>query len=268
MTTAFIGLGSNLGDRMRNLTDAVQAIASIPDTHVERLSHAYESVPAYVEGQGLFLNAVAQVSTLLPADVLLEHLLAAESSLGRVRGADKGPRVIDLDLLLYDDEEWDSPGLVLPHPGIAERDFVVTPLLEIAPRTVLPDGTMLKRSQARVGDVLHDAGPIPDRAACDDPGVEPGEWVEVAASETTADRIAAFDASLQLKSGALEQACIPFAWHPHEPGADMDPFGLPQVFRILVPAAYAVKAAELLGAIEDAPLLMPGDEVPGADSPE
>ena len=266
MTTVFIGMGSNMGDRMDNLSQALVAIAALPSTHVENVSNAYESVPAYVEGQGLFYNAVVEVSTGLEADTLLDHLLEVERALGRVRDVDKGPRVIDLDLLLFGDEEWSSPRLTLPHPGIAERDFVVTPLLEIAPRTVLPDGTHLKRSEARVGDVLRDVGPIPDIAACGESGLEPGEWVEVAASETTADRIAGFDASLQLKSGALEQECIPYTWDPHEPGTDMDPFGMPMIFKLLVPVIFEERARALLASIEAAPLLMPGDEVPGPAS--
>lgn len=271
MTTAYIGLGSNLGDRMASLAQALQGISEIPSTHVESVSHAYESVPAYVEGQPCFLNAAVEISTAMTADALLEHLLALETAMGRVRDRDKGPRVIDLDLLLFGDEEWDSEFLTLPHPGIAERDFVLTPLLEIAPRTVLPDGTHLRRSDARVGDVLTDVGEIPDRVPGDDVGIEPVEWVEVAVSETTADRVAAFDASLQLKAAALEQEGIPHAWEPHEPGADMDPFGLPVVFRLLVPAEEAEDAMSLLDAIEDAPIVMPdaaelaGEDVAGED---
>jgi 2-amino-4-hydroxy-6-hydroxymethyldihydropteridine diphosphokinase len=260
MTTAYIGLGSNLGDRMASLAEALQGISEIPSTHVENVSRAYESVPAYVEDQPCFLNAVVEVSTGLAADALLQHLFALETAMGRVRDRDKGPRVIDLDLLLFGDEEWNSPELTLPHPGVAERDFVLTPLLEIAPRTVLPDGTHLRLSDASVGEVLDDLGEIPDRAPGDDVGVEPTEWIEVAASETTSDRVAGFDASLQLKAAALEQEGVPHVWDPHEPGADMDPFGLPMVFRLLVPADEAERAREFLGALEEAPIVMPDAE--------
>ncbi len=263
MTTAYIGMGSNLGDRMVNLTRALAALAGIPSTHVENVSNAYESAPAYVHDQPRFLNAVVAVSTALAADALLEHLLELEMTMGRMSRHDKGPRIIDLDLLLFGDEEWDSPDLVIPHPGITERDFVLTPLLEIAPRMVLPDGTHLKRSAARVGDVIADAGPIPDHGPGERVPIEPTSWVEVAASETTADRVLGFDAALQLASSVFQQEDIPFSWAPHEPGVDMDPFGLPIVFRLLVPVDYEERARELIDEIKAAPLIMlDGSEFP------
>ncbi len=253
MATAYIGFGSNLGDRMGNLASAVEAVAHLPETHVEQVSNAYESVPAYVEDQPLFLNAAAQVTTSLMADALMAHLLDIESAMGRVRERDQGPRVIDLDLLLYDDEEWNTTELTLPHPGLTERDFVVTPLLEIAPRVTLPNGHHLRRSEATQGDVLRDAGPIPDVGAIHDVPIEPVEWVEVATSQTTADRIVGFDASLQLKREVLVDEGIPVAWEPHEPGMDMDPFGMPVTYRLLVPADRVGRARELMAAVDAAP---------------
>lgn len=259
MGTAYIGFGSNLGERMANLAQAVDAVAHLPQTHVEAVSNAYESVPAYVEDQPLFLNAAAEVTTALQADALLAFLLDIETSMGRVRERDQGPRVIDLDLLLYDDEEWNSESLTLPHPGLAKRDFVVTPLLEIAPRLKLPDGTALKRSEATEGDVLRDMGPIPDVDVAHDVPVEPTEWVVVAQSAAPADTIVGFDASLQLKYEVLTDESIPVAWDPYEPGTDMDPFGLPVVYKLLVPADDAERARELMIAVDEAPAIMPGD---------
>ena len=117
MVTAYIGMGSNLGDRMANLAFALDRLADFPETHVEQVSNAYESLPAYVEHQPRFLNAVVEVTTGLEADVLLERLLELEIVMGRVREEDQGPRVIDLDLLLFGEEEWHSEALTLPHPG-------------------------------------------------------------------------------------------------------------------------------------------------------
>lgn len=246
MITAYIGLGSNMGDRLANLARAVAAISDMPDTHIEKVSHAFESEPAYEREQPHFFNAVVEVTTSLAADILLERLLELEDSMGRVRAESNGPRLIDLDLLLYGDEEWDSPALKLPHPGIAERDFVVTPLLSVAPRVRMPDGSHLKPSAATKGMIRQDVGPIPDLGAAKNSPIDADEWVAVAASEMTADRIANFDASLQLKSEVLEQEGIPFAWTPYEPGTEIETFGFEQIFRLLVPAEDAERARRLL----------------------
>lgn len=259
MTTAYVALGSNLGDRMQNLTDALRRLAHIPDTHVEKVSNAYESVPAYVQDQPRFLNAVAEVETRLEADALLGFLMDIESEMGRVREVDQGPRVIDLDLLLFGSEEWDSETLTLPHPGIAERDFVVTPLLEIAPRVTLPDGTHLHRAEAIEGTVVNDLGPIPDIDGEHGVPIEQTDWVVVAESESHADVIVGFDAEIQLKHEVLVTEGIPVAWDPHEPGSEIDPFGLTVNFRLLVPARDAERARELLAAVEAAPAQFPED---------
>lgn len=253
MTTAYIGLGSNLGDRMDNIARAVDALAHLPETRVEKVSRAYESVPAFVANQPDFVNAVAEVDTTLPADALLERMLEIEREMGRVRGIDKGPRPIDLDLLLYGDEEWASDRLTLPHPGIRDRDFVLTPLLEIAPRTKLPDGTRLHRSDAVHGDVLRDLGPLPDVGVEHNHPITATDWVVVAES-ISVDAIAGFDAMLQVKAEALEQDSIPYAYDPYAPGADMDVFGMSQPFKLRVPAEYADRARQLLDAIEAAPV--------------
>lgn len=252
MTTAYVGLGSNMGDRMMNLARAVEAIAHLPETHVEQVSDAYESAPAYLEDQPSFLNAALQITTSLEADALLGHLLDVEAALGREKTVDNGPRVIDLDLLLFGDEEWNSDELTLPHPGLLERDFVLTPLIEIAPDLRLPDGSALVREGVLVGEVAADLGPIPDLGAAHDAPIEPVNWVVVASSETTADRIVGFDASLQLKHEVLTQEGVPVAWEPREPGADIDPFGMETVYRLLVPEHERDRATSVLEAIEQA----------------
>ncbi len=252
MVTAFVALGSNQGDRLTNLSVAVDALAHLPETHVSAVSHAYESAPAYELDQPNFLNAVAQVETGLEADSLLAFLLDIEDRMGRVRTVEKGPRVIDLDLLLFGDEERTSDTLTLPHAGITERDFVVTPLLEIAPRKKLPDGTMLRRSDATQGIVLRDHGPVPDAGETHNMPVEDVEWVVVASSDLSHDAVSGFDASLQLYRQVLESEQIPYAFEPFEPGVDMDPFGLPLTFKLLVPEAHAQKAAQLIADVEAA----------------
>jgi len=256
-TTAYIALGSNLGDRLGNVSAAVDAIAHLPETHVENVSHAYESAAGYNEDQPTFVNAVIEVSTGLAADTLLEYLLELETKMGRIREDDKGPRVIDLDLLLFGDEEWNTPEMTVPHAGLAERDFVVTPLLEIAPRTVLPDGTPLRRSTATVGPVLRDLGSVPDAGVEHNVPVEQVEWIVVAESESAADTAASFDAGLKLKQEVLDTEGIPFAYAPYEPGADLDPFGMQVTFQLLVPEEYAETARALLALVDAAPAVYP-----------
>lgn len=136
MATVYLGLGTNLGDRARNLRQALAALA--PQITVTRLSTCYESEPAYVLDQPRFYNIAAQAETALtPLDVL-RHLKRLEAELGRVASRRFGPRLIDLDLLLYDAVVLDTPELTLPHPRLAERAFVLVPLAEIAPAVVPP----------------------------------------------------------------------------------------------------------------------------------
>ena len=133
MTTAYVGLGSNLGDRARLIEDAALLIGAA------RISTVIETEPWGYESQPKFLNAVAEVETPLTARQLLDHLLDVERRLGRERvGAQWGPRTIDLDLLLYGDETIDEPGLLVPHPRLTERDFVLRPLAELVPSLKIP----------------------------------------------------------------------------------------------------------------------------------
>lgn len=134
MATAFVALGSNLGDREAYLRSALNRIQQIPETTVVQVSSWIESAPVGGPPQGLFLNAVAELKTTLTAEVLLQHLKEIEENLGRLREHPRwGPRVIDLDLLSYDELLLDSPELTLPHPRMHERRFVLEPLAQIAP---------------------------------------------------------------------------------------------------------------------------------------
>lgn len=133
MTTAFVGLGANLGDREKAIRRAAELIGA------RRVSSIRETEPWGLVDQPLFLNAVAEVETGLSACELLERLLEVERALGRVRGGERwGPRVIDLDLLLYGGEEIDEPGLEVPHPELHRRLFVLEPLAELDPELIVP----------------------------------------------------------------------------------------------------------------------------------
>jgi 2-amino-4-hydroxy-6-hydroxymethyldihydropteridine diphosphokinase len=139
---AYLGLGSNLGDRLANLLRAVELLAATPGVRVVRSSRVYETEPVGPP-QPDYLNAVVEVETTLPARELLEGCLAVERRMGRVRGERWGPRTIDLDLLTYGREEVDEPGLTVPHPRMHERAFVLVPLAELDADPLLPGGRRL-----------------------------------------------------------------------------------------------------------------------------
>jgi 2-amino-4-hydroxy-6-hydroxymethyldihydropteridine diphosphokinase len=138
--TAAIGLGGNLGDAASTLRDALQALDGLPGTRLLRASPLYRT-PAWGDtAQPDFVNAAALVETTLPARALLDALLGIERRFGRRReaGAQWGPRVLDLDLLLYGEAVLDEPGLRVPHPHLHERAFALLPLSRIAPGMDVP----------------------------------------------------------------------------------------------------------------------------------
>jgi 2-amino-4-hydroxy-6-hydroxymethyldihydropteridine diphosphokinase len=138
-TSAFIGLGSNLGDREASLRRALAALAAEPDVELVAVSAFRETDPVDYADQPRFLNAAAEVETTLSPRELLERLLAIERSLGRTReGPRFGPRTIDLDLLVHGDEVIDEPGLAVPHARLHQRRFALEPLAELAPGLVVP----------------------------------------------------------------------------------------------------------------------------------
>jgi 2-amino-4-hydroxy-6-hydroxymethyldihydropteridine diphosphokinase len=138
MANAFVGIGSNLGDREDHLRRAVELLAAEDAISVLASSQVRETEPVGPVAQGPFLNGAVQVETELAPRELLERLLAIEERLGRVRRERFGPRTIDLDLLVYEDAVVDEPGLTLPHPLLHERRFALEPLAELAPDLEIP----------------------------------------------------------------------------------------------------------------------------------
>jgi len=130
--TVYLGLGSNLGNRAANLAAAVRSLEA-SGVRVVKQSSIYETEPLYLAGQPWFLNCVVEARTSQPPQELLRTIIGIESALGRERTVRFGPRVIDIDILLYGSQEIRLADLEIPHPRIAERRFVLMPLAEIAP---------------------------------------------------------------------------------------------------------------------------------------
>jgi 2-amino-4-hydroxy-6-hydroxymethyldihydropteridine diphosphokinase len=140
VTRAYVGLGSNLGDREHMLWGAIHMLAFNPEVDVVAVSSIRETDPVGFEDQPRFLNAAVAIETDLEPRALLDLLLSVERELGRTReGPRFGPRTIDLDLLLYGDELIDEPGLTVPHPRLQERKFVLEPLVELDPDLIVPE---------------------------------------------------------------------------------------------------------------------------------
>lgn len=129
----FIGLGSNLGEPQEQIASAVQQLAKIPESCDLKVSRLYRSRPLGPQDQPDYINAVAQLTTQLEAEALLDQLQAIEQAHGRRRGGERwGARILDLDLLLYADQIINSERLIVPHPGLSERAFVLIPLADLA----------------------------------------------------------------------------------------------------------------------------------------
>jgi 2-amino-4-hydroxy-6-hydroxymethyldihydropteridine diphosphokinase len=133
---AYLALGSNLGDRVAFLQGAVDALAATPDVSVAAVSKVYETDPVGGPDQGRYLNAVVAIDTELSARALLTVAHAAEDAARRVRGERWGPRTLDVDILLVGEREIRDPDLVVPHPRMWERGFVLAPLHDVAPELV------------------------------------------------------------------------------------------------------------------------------------
>lgn len=136
MTRAYLALGSNLGDRLAHLQGALDALAGDEAVDVVAMSAVYETAPVGGPAQDDFLNAVVAIETELTARDLLARAQRIEARAARVRGERWGPRTLDVDVLLVGDEQIDDPDLVVPHPRMWERSFVLAPLADVAPALV------------------------------------------------------------------------------------------------------------------------------------
>ena len=159
-TVAFLGLGSNLGDRLTNLQGAVDLLQVEPGLRVLTSSRVWETAPVGGPPQPDYLNAVIRVETDLSARDLLDVAHRVEERLGRVRKERWGARSIDIDLLLFDEETIDEADLVVPHPRLSQRAFVLLPLLELVADPILPDGTRLKDLRVGADGVTPSAPPL------------------------------------------------------------------------------------------------------------
>lgn len=152
MTIAYIGMGSNLDGPELQLSNALTALQGLPSTELLQYSSFYQSQPLGPQDQPDYVNAVAELNTSLTALALLDHLQAIESAQGRVRGAERwGARTLDLDLLVFGEQQIQNARLIVPHPEIARRNFVLSPLAEITSDLVIP-------GMGPVNDLLNQIG--------------------------------------------------------------------------------------------------------------
>ncbi|MET3105399.1 2-amino-4-hydroxy-6-hydroxymethyldihydropteridine diphosphokinase [Oxalobacteraceae bacterium GrIS 2.11] len=135
---AYIGLGANLDDPEKSIQMAISELDALPLSIINRKSSLYQTAPLDAGGDD-YINAVVELHTRLTPPELLNSLQQIESRHGRVRSYQNAPRILDCDILLYDDETIHSPTLIIPHPRMHERAFVLVPLIEIAPEIHIPD---------------------------------------------------------------------------------------------------------------------------------
>jgi len=186
LVECFIALGSNLDGPEGQLRRAVEALERLPESRLMEVSSFYRSSPMGPQDQPDYLNAVACLHTRLGPEALLDALQAIEAAQGRVREGEPrwGPRPLDLDILLYDQLTLESERLVIPHPGVFQRNFVLYPLHEIRPDLIFPGGESLaeliktcwsewKASNAESPSAIHRGGG-PHRRRQDQPGPPPG----------------------------------------------------------------------------------------------
>jgi 2-amino-4-hydroxy-6-hydroxymethyldihydropteridine diphosphokinase len=157
MIRAYVALGSNLGNPVQTIEDAMDAMAALRGSLLKAMSSLYRTAPVGLKHQPDFINAVVALDTRLSPRDLLAELFALEARFGRERSVKNAPRTLDLDLLLHGETVQDDPELILPHPRMHERAFVLAPLAEIAPELTIP-------GRGRVGDLL---------AACVDQRIHP-----------------------------------------------------------------------------------------------
>ncbi|MEG6520609.1 2-amino-4-hydroxy-6-hydroxymethyldihydropteridine diphosphokinase [Desulfotomaculum sp. 1211_IL3151] len=151
MRVAYIGLGSNMGDKKAYIQNALEQLSKYPGIHLLRAASRYESAPWGYPDQAWFINTVAEVETNLSPEELLQVLLDIEKKLDRTREIKWGPRTVDLDILLYGQETMNFPQLQIPHPRMHERAFVLVPLAELCPELRLPQGLVKELAVKALG---------------------------------------------------------------------------------------------------------------------
>ncbi|MBB1351749.1 MULTISPECIES: 2-amino-4-hydroxy-6-hydroxymethyldihydropteridine diphosphokinase [unclassified Pseudoalteromonas] len=145
MHCVYLGLGANLNSPTEQLDNAIIALKKLPNCEFLNVSHYYASKPMGPQDQPDYINAVACIKTTLAPEQLLDLTQSIELEHGRVRKAERwGPRTLDIDTLLFDDQIINTARLTVPHYGLSDREFVVYPLLELAPELILPSGIALK----------------------------------------------------------------------------------------------------------------------------
>jgi 2-amino-4-hydroxy-6-hydroxymethyldihydropteridine diphosphokinase len=147
---AYLSLGSNVGDRKKNLSTAIDRLGAVG--RVESISSFYETEPVEVTDQPWFLNCAVALETSATPEHLMKDLLAIEQEMGRKRIQEKGPRTIDIDILLFGDQVMNGPDLTIPHPAMHQRRFVLEPLAEIAPEAMHP--LLRKTVQELLGNLV------------------------------------------------------------------------------------------------------------------
>lgn len=280
-----LGLGSNLGDatgdRIGAIAEALRRIDALDGVRVCAVSSAFESESWPSHEYPAFVNAVAVIETTLGLDALLDACKEIEVAMGRDSLAERNtPRTIDIDILLAGTEEWASERLTVPHPRMAERDFVITPLLEVDPRARWPDGSFVTRNGVRVGRVIARLGPLPGFPNPGSSGLSLDEdeesWETVFEFDSN-PAVFTFTGAVPIGAKAreegtpgqngilgqidgsfaesvLSQEGIPVVWEPFRPGLGSDPYGLPRRFQLKVPASQAQRARDLLTEAAAAPV--------------
>ena len=172
MARVFIGIGSNEGDRLENISQAVWQLGSIPGIRVSRMATIYDTEPVGGPPQPEFLNTVVELETMLSPQQLLDTVKGVERKMGRLPSGPRwGPRVIDLDILLYDGGVLNEPNLIIPHPRMHERRFVLEPLTQLAPEFRHP---LLGHTMAELLAHLTGLSPAPSAAQGGGSGSRPG----------------------------------------------------------------------------------------------